>query len=89
MCVHVIECMNFPEPAVHVLSESLWLEQSENGGDSSAYDQAAQHAAGNGEISEEKKYITFGETTFVLPLSLLHNVSQDTWDCSMHLRELV
>lgn len=39
--------MTFPEPAFHILPESVRLEQSEDGGDSSAGDQAAQHPAGN------------------------------------------
>lgn len=46
-CVFVCTFMKFPEPIFYVLPESFWLEQSEDGGDSSACGQAAQHPAGN------------------------------------------
>lgn len=40
----------FPEPVVYILSEPFWLEQSEDRGDSSACDEAAQQSAGNWDI---------------------------------------
>ncbi|TNN58012.1 DNA repair protein complementing XP-G cells [Liparis tanakae] len=46
VCAHIRDNVTFPEPVVHILHESFRLEQSEDGGDASACDQAGQLPAG-------------------------------------------
>lgn len=46
VCVHIHDNVTFREPVVYILHESFRLEQSEDRGDASARDQAAQLPAG-------------------------------------------